>query len=239
MTHSPGATLDFSEFGSTRREKLGRIQLLTAQHLSRSWNSIPHVTHHDLADITSVESRRQEWNQTAASKLTLLPILVKALVASLQAFPRFNASLDGDTLVLKDYVNIGVAVDTGAGLLVPVIRACDYKTVTQIAAEVTVLVESARTKGLPMSALSGGCMTISSLGSIGGIGFTPIINAPEIAILGVSKAEWVPRRDVVVDLGWRLMLPLSLSYDHRAVNGADAARFVRDLASRLNETQLA
>lgn len=228
--------VDFSEFGEVESKPLSRVQKLTAQYMSRNWVMIPHVTHNDEADITGLELQRKARNAAGeATKLTLLPYLIKAVVAALKAFPQFNASLDGSAknLVLKKYFHIGVAVDTRFGLLVPVLRDCDKKSLAQIAAELQSISTQARDKGLGMAQMSGGCFTISSLGSFGGTSFTPIVNAPEVAILGVTRAEDKPRRGANDAIDWRLMLPLSLSYDHRVINGADAARFTAKLADLL------
>lgn len=231
---------DFAEFGAIETKKLSKIQRLVGAFLGRNWVAIPHVTHHDDADITDLETRRAEHNAGGRGKLTTVPLLVKAIAAGLRAFPQFNASLDvaQGALILKDYVHIGVAVDTPGGLLVPVIRDCDRKSAAEIAAELAAVSEKARTRGLSMAEMSGGCMTLSSLGHIGGTSFTPIVNAPEVAILGVTRARPVatPGKDGVVS--WRQMLPLSLSYDHRVINGADAARFVRFIAERLADPAL-
>jgi pyruvate dehydrogenase E2 component (dihydrolipoamide acetyltransferase) len=164
-------------------------------------------------------------------RLSPLAFFAKALVSGLKAFPQFNASLDatGKNLVLKKYFHIGVAIDTPRGLVVGVVRDCDRKSVADVAVAITALSARARGRGLPMSDMEGGCMSISSLGAIGGTGFTPIVNAPEVAILGITKAEWKPRRDAGDAIEWRLKAPLSLSYDHRVINGADAARFLRHL----------
>jgi len=230
--------VDFSEFGEVESKPLSRVQKLTAQYMSRNWVMIPHVTHNDKADITELEASRKSRNQDEpAVKLTLLPYLIKAAVAALQAYPQFNASLDGSGkhLVLKKYFHIGVAVDTRFGLLVPVLRDCDRKSVAEIAAELQAITTKARDKGLSMAEMSGGCFTISSLGSFGGTSFTPIVNAPEVAILGVTRAQEKPRRGADDGIEWRLTLPLSLSYDHRVVNGADAARFTAKLAQLLGD----
>jgi pyruvate dehydrogenase E2 component (dihydrolipoamide acetyltransferase) len=204
--------------------------------MHRNWASIPHVTHHDDADVTDFERRRQEWNQAHPErKRSLLPALVKAVVAALQQHPAFNVSLspDGATLYAKRYFHIGVAVDAPSGLLVPVLRDCDKKSEDQIAEEIARVSEKARGKGLAMTEMSGGCFTISSLGHIGGTGFTPIINAPEVAILGVCRSQqrFVPGAEGRPEL--RQFLPLSLSYDHRVINGAEAARFTRAVAGWL------
>lgn len=229
--------VDFSVFGPVEKTPLSRIQLIGARMMVQNWTSIPHVTHHDEADITELEVLRKDLGvRHAPVKITPLPFLIKAVVASLREFPRFNASLDADgrTLVLKKYFHVGIAVDTPAGLLVAVIRDCDSKSLLTIAQEAAALSAKARSKGLTMAEMSGGCFTISSLGSIGGTGFTPIINAPEVAILGVTSSQWKPSRGADGhSIDWRLMVPLSLSYDHRVINGADAARFTRFLAGQL------
>lgn len=195
---------------------------------------IPHVTHHDEADIESLEALRRQ-HAAQGIKLTALAFLIKAAVAVLRAFPVFNTSLDatGKSLILKHYFHIGFAVDTPKGLLVPVIRDADQKSIEQIAVEITALSEQARTKGLPLDRMSGGCFTLSSLGAIGGTGFTPIINAPEVAVMGVTRAYRKPREQPDGKIEWRTVLPLSLSYDHRVINGADAARFCLTFAEVL------
>jgi len=220
--------VDFAAFGEVEVKPLSRIQGLTAGFLSRNWLTIPHVTHQDDADITALEAWRKD---PANPKLSPLAFFAKALVSGLKAFPQFNASLDatGKNLVLKKYFHIGVAIDTPRGLVVGVVRDCDGKSVAAIASDIAALSEKARGRGLPMSDMEGGCMSISSLGGIGGTGFTPIVNAPEVAILGITKAEWKPRRAADNAIEWRLKAPLSLSYDHRVINGADAARFLRHL----------
>jgi pyruvate dehydrogenase E2 component (dihydrolipoamide acetyltransferase) len=237
---APWPKVDFAEFGGIELRKLSKVQRLVGAFLGRNWVAIPHVTHHDAADITEFEERRRARNEKGGVKITLVPLLMKAMVAALRQFPQFNASLDlaGGNLVIKSYVNIGVAVDTPGGLLVPVVRDCDRKGLDEIAAEVAALSEKARTKGLSMPEMSGGCITLTSLGHIGGTGFTPIINAPEVAILGVTRAAPVARPAADGGVAWRQMLPLSLSYDHRVINGADAARFCRFLAERLADPEL-
>ncbi len=235
--------VDFSVFGPVEKAPLSRFQLVASRILARNWASIPHVTHQDEADITELENLRKELNaRHAPVKITPLPFLIKAVVAALKEFPRFNTSLDADgrNLVWKKYFHIGIAVDTPAGLLVAVIRDCDSKSLVTIAQEAAALSSKARSKGLTMAEMSGGCFTISSLGSIGGTGFSPIINAPEVAILGVTSTQWKPRRggDEGNSIDWRLMVPLSLSYDHRVINGADAARFTRYLADQLQRPSL-
>ena len=223
----PWPEIDYAAFGEIDVKPLPRIQGLTAGYLSRNWLTIPHVTHQDDADITALEALRK----TLDPKPSALAFFAKALAAALKTYPQFNASLDatGKNLVLKKYVHIGIAIDTPRGLVVGVVRDCDQKGSAQIGAEITALSAKARARGLPMSDMEGGCMSISSLGGIGGTGFTPIVNAPEVAILGITRAEWKPRRAADDAIEWRLKAPLSLSYDHRVINGADAARFVRHL----------
>lgn len=225
---------DFSAYGEVEVQPLTRIQQLVGTFLGRNWVMIPHVFHQHEADITAMEAKRKELNSSRTdAKLTPLPFFIKALTAALKTHPQFNASLDGEgNIVLKKYFHIGVAVDTPGGLLVPVIRDCDSKSSYEIASELAAISEKARTKGLSMAEMAGGCMTISSLGHIGGTGFTPIINAPQVAILGITKAVWKP---VVVDgeITQRYCVPLSLSYDHRVINGADAARFCVSLSENL------
>jgi len=232
---APWPTIDFSAFGEVEQRPLSKIQKFVASFLGRNWVAIPHVTHQDEADISALEERRKAHNATGGTKLTAVPLLVKALADGLAAFPQFNASLDpaSGMLTIKKYVHVGVAVDTPGGLLVPVIRDCDRKSATQIAEEIAALSDKAKTKGLSMAEMSGGCITLTSLGHIGGTGFTPIVNAPEVAILGVTRARPVPVPAPDGGIEWRQMLPLSLSYDHRVINGADAARFCRFIAERL------
>ncbi|UZR27747.1 dihydrolipoyllysine-residue acetyltransferase [Methylococcus mesophilus] len=222
--------IDFAQFGPIERQPLSRIQKLSAANLHRTWITVPHVTQHDEADITELEAFRNALKAESAKrgvKLTPLPFIIKAVVAALKAFPRFNASLapNGEELILKSYCHIGFAVDTPDGLVVPVIRDADSKGIWDIAAELAAIGDKARGKKLRTADLQGGTFTVSSLGGIGGTAFTPIINAPEVAILGVSKAQMRP---VFQDGQFvpRLMLPLSLSYDHRVIDGADGVRFV-------------
>jgi len=231
--------IDFTRYGEIERQPLSRIQKISAGHLHRNWVGIPHVTQHDEADITDMEAFRVANAEDAKAqgfKLTPLVFLIKAMVASLKNFPRFNASLDadGETLILKKYFNIGVAVDTPEGLVVPVIRDCERKGIMELAAELAEVSVRARDGKLKPQDIQGGCISISSLGGIGGTGFTPIINAPEVAILGVSRSRMQPVWNGS-DFIPRLMLPLSLSYDHRVIDGAAAARFTRFLASRLED----
>lgn len=227
-TLPPWPSVDFAAFGEVEVQPLPRIQALTAGFLARNWQLIPHVTHHDDADITALEALRRGME---SARPTPLAFFAKALVSGLKAFPQFNASLDatGRHLALKKYFHIGIAIDTPRGLVVGVVRDCDRKSVAQIAGDIGALSEKARARGLPMTDMEGGCMSISSLGAIGGTGFTPIVNAPEVAILGITKAEWKPRRAAGDGIEWRLKAPLSLSYDHRVINGADAARFLRHI----------
>jgi len=227
--------VDFGLFGPVEVRPRSRIQTLVAAAMRRNWLHIPHVTHHDEADITQLEAERVAHNERdSENKLTLLPYLIKAVVAALKANPLLNTSLDASgNLVYKQYFHIGVAVETPNGLLVPVIRDCDRRSLAQIRSELRRLASLARGRGLPMSEMQGGCFTITSLGGIGGTAFTPIINAPEVGILGVSKAAWQARRAPHNGVIWRLMIPLDLSYDHRVVNGADAARFAAAVATAL------
>jgi pyruvate dehydrogenase E2 component (dihydrolipoamide acetyltransferase) len=231
--------IDYSRYGEVERRALTRIQKISAGHLHRNWMGIPHVTQHDHADITDMEAFRLANADEAVAqgfKLTPLVFLIKAMVASLKKFPDFNASLDSDneSLVLKKYFNIGIAVDTPDGLVVPVLRNCERKGIMELAAELAEISARAREKKLKPQDIQGGCISISSLGGIGGTGFTPIINAPEVAILGVSRSGMQPIWDGN-EFKPRLMLPLSLSYDHRVIDGAAAARFTRFLASRLED----
>ncbi|RYF14074.1 MAG: dihydrolipoyllysine-residue acetyltransferase, partial [Comamonadaceae bacterium] len=223
----PWPKVDFAKFGAIERRPLPRIKKISAANLHRNWVMIPHVTNHDDADITELEAFRVQLNkenEKAGIKLTMLAFLVKASVAALKKFPDFNSSLDGDDLVLKSYFHIGFAADTPNGLMVPVIKDADQKGVMQIAQETAELAKKARDGKLSPADMSGATFTISSLGGIGGRYFTPIINAPEVAILGVSKSQTEPVWDGK-QFQPRLMLPLSLSWDHRVVDGASAARF--------------
>ncbi|PMR76599.1 dihydrolipoyllysine-residue acetyltransferase [Billgrantia endophytica] len=235
----PIPEMDFSQFGDVEEKPMGRLLKMGATNLHRSWLNVPHVTQFDEADITELEAFRKSMKAEAeaqGAKLTPLPFLVKACAFALAKFPQFNVSLkgDGETLVWKKYVHIGVAVDTPDGLMVPVVRDADKKSLIEIATTMADLGKKAQTKKLKREEMTGGCFTISSLGSIGGTAFTPIVNAPEVAILGVSKAQMKPIWNGS-DFEPRLMLPLSLSYDHRAINGADAARFTAFLADVLTD----
>jgi len=228
---------DFSRFGDVERRPMSGIRRATAQHLSRAWATIPHVTQHDHADISALERFRKEHSKLAeakGAKLTVTAILVKVVAAALSAFPEFNSSVDmaNEEIVLKSYCNIGVAVDTEHGLLVPVIRDADDRSVVELAVELGELAGKARNRKLSLDDMAGGCFTITNLGGIGGTSFTPIVNSPEVAILGVSRSSAQP---VMVDgkLETRLMMPLSLSYDHRVIDGAAAARFLRWVCTTL------
>ncbi len=233
----PIPEVDFSKFGPVEEVAMTRLMQVGAANLHRSWLNVPHVTQFDNADISEVEAFRVAQKaaaEKAGVKLTILPILLKACAHLLRELPDFNSSLapSGKALIRKGYVHIGFAVDTPDGLLVPVIRDVDRKSLLQLAAEAADLAEKARTKKLSADAMQGACFTISSLGHIGGTGFTPIVNAPEVAILGVSKASMQPVWDGQV-FQPRLLLPLSLSYDHRVINGAAAARFTKRLGEVL------
>ena len=221
--------VDFAKFGTVERKDLSRIKKISGANLHRNWVMIPHVTNNDLADITELEAFRVSTNAESAKaksdvKVTMLAFVIKALVAALKKFPEFNTSLDGDTLVYKKYFNIGFAADTPNGLVVPVLKDADKKGIMQISVEMGELAKKARDGKLGAADMQGGCMSISSLGGIGGTNFTPIVNAPEVAILGLSKGQMTPVWDGKQFVP-RLMLPLSLSYDHRVIDGALAARF--------------
>ena len=231
--------IDFSQFGEIEKVKMSKIHKLTAQNMTRSWLNVPHVTQFDHADITELEAFRKGLKAEAekrGTKVTPLPFMLKACAMALREFPQFNVSLDndGEHLIQKHYVNIGVAVDTPAGLVVPVLRDVDKKSIWELSAEVIEMGAKAKNKKLMPADMQGGCFTISSLGSIGGTAFTPIVNTPEVAILGVSKADMQPRWNGS-EFEPRLMMPLSLSYDHRAINGADAARFTAYLGKVLGD----
>jgi pyruvate dehydrogenase E2 component (dihydrolipoamide acetyltransferase) len=223
----PWPNVDFAKFGTVERKELSRIKKISGANLHRNWVVIPHVTNHDDADITDLEAFRVQLNkenEKSGAKVTMLAFLIKASVAALKKFPEFNASLDGDTLVLKKYFHIGFAADTPNGLVVPVIKDADQKGILQISSEMSALAGKAREGKLSPADMSGGCFSISSLGGIGGRYFTPIINAPEVAILGVCRSTTEPRWDGKA-FQPRLILPLSLSWDHRVIDGAAAARF--------------
>lgn len=231
--------VDFSQFGEIEMVKMNKIKKVTAFNMSRNWLNIPHVTQFDDVDITELENFRKSMKdeaEKAGVKLTPLPFLLKACAAALKAEPSFNVSLhaDGEHIVQKKYIHIGIAVDTPNGLVVPVIRNVDQKGLFELAAEATALAKKARDGKLLPKEMQGGCFTISSLGAIGGTGFTPIVNAPEVGILGVSRADTKPVWDGKAFVP-RLMLPLCLSYDHRAINGGDAGRFLTYLGSLLSD----
>ena len=233
--------VDFSQFGEIDVVPMSRLHKLTAANMHRSWLNVPHVTQYDDADITELEAFRKSLKPQMEKrniKISPLPFLLKAVAAALQENPAFNVSLsnDGESIIQKKYIHIGMAVDTPAGLMVPVIKDVDKKGIWELSEEIMAMAEKARTRKLQASDMQGGCFTISSLGGIGGQGFTPIINTPEVGILGVSKLATKPvyKGDVLMP---RKMLPLSLSYDHRAVNGGDAGRFLTYLVTLLDDVR--
>ncbi len=233
----PWPQIDFAKFGPIERAPLSKIKKISAANLSRNSIIIPHVTNFDEADVTELEKFRVEVNkerQKTGQKLTMLAFMIKASVAALKAHPNFNASLDGEELILKRYFHIGFAADTPNGLVVPVVKDADAKTLTEIAAEAGDLAEQARGGKLKPGDMQGGCFTISSLGGIGGNGFTPIINAPEVAILGAARAKMTPVWDGDA-FQPRLIMPVSLSWDHRVIDGAGAARFLVTLTGLLGD----
>jgi pyruvate dehydrogenase E2 component (dihydrolipoamide acetyltransferase) len=232
---------DFSKFGPVDTQPMSRIQRLSGPHLHRSWLNVPHVTHDDEADITETDAYRKELDTAAKAegyRVTLLAFLLRAVVSGLREFPRFNASLtpEKDALILKRYYHVGVAVDTPDGLVVPVLRDVDRKGVRELSKELGEVSARARDGKLSAAELQGGCFTISSLGGIGGTSFTPVVNAPEVAILGVVRSKTAPVWDGTAFVP-RLMLPLSLSYDHRVIDGALAARFARHLCTVLEDVR--
>jgi pyruvate dehydrogenase E2 component (dihydrolipoamide acetyltransferase) len=236
---APPPDIDFAKFGAIEVLELPRVRRISGRNLHRSWVTIPHVTQFDEADVTDLESFRRSKAQDAEDKrpkLTLLAFLLKAAAVTLKEFPRFNSSLDrsGEALILKKYFHIGVAVDTENGLVVPVIRDVDHKGLLELAEELADVSRRARERKLRPEDLAGGCFSISSLGGIGGTAFTPIVNSPEVAILGVSRTQHKP---VWIDGAFqpRLMLPLSLSYDHRVIDGAEAVRFTTRLRAVLSD----
>jgi pyruvate dehydrogenase E2 component (dihydrolipoamide acetyltransferase) len=235
----PWPSIDFSKFGETERVQRSRIQRISAPNLARNWVMIPHVTHNDEADITDLEAWRKQLNaEQSDAKVTMVSFLIVASVATLKEFPIFNASLDGDELILKRYCNIGFAADTPGGLVVPVIKDADKKGLLEIARELTELSGKARDGKLGPTDMQGASFTISSLGGIGGTSFTPIINAPEVAILGATRSAMKPVWNGQ-EFEPRLVLPLSLSYDHRVIDGAAAARFVVHLVRVLSDLRRA
>jgi pyruvate dehydrogenase E2 component (dihydrolipoamide acetyltransferase) len=230
---------DFTKFGKVERKPMNKIRTKTADHLSYAWNTIPHVTQHDKADITELEKIRKQLNpkaEEAGTKLTVTGILVTIAVAALKKYPQFNTSIDMEKyeIIQKEYFNIGIAVDTENGLIVPVIKNADQKGLLEISIEMNSLAEKARSRKIGLDDLQGACFTITNLGGIGGTSFTPIVNSPEVAILGVSRGSYEP---VYKDKQFvpRLMMPLSLSYDHRIIDGADAARFLRWVCETLEQ----
>lgn len=235
---------DFSKWGAVDRETMTKIRVATAEHMSRAWATIPHVTQHDKADITELESLRKRFApraEAAGGKLTVTSILLKVVAAALKVFPKFNASVDmgGRTVVYKKYYNLGIAVDTERGLLVPVLRGVDRKNIVQLSVELGEISRKAREGKIAPDDLQGGTFTLTNLGAIGGSFFTPIINAPEVAILGVGRAAMESvcgRKDDIC--APRLMMPLSLSYDHRLIDGADGARFLRWIVEAIEEPML-
>ncbi|HET6893919.1 MAG TPA: dihydrolipoyllysine-residue acetyltransferase [Candidatus Baltobacteraceae bacterium] len=238
---APWPSIDFAQFGEIERKPLSRIKKISGPNLHRNWVMIPHVTQNDDADVTDLEDFRKELNAEYAKqgvKVTMLAFLIKASIAALKKFPEFNSSLDGDDLVYKHYYNVGFAADTPGGLVVPVIKNADTKGIAQIAQETSELAAKARDGKLALSDMQGGTFTISSLGSIGGTYFTPIINAPEVAILGACRAAMRPVWDGTQFMP-RLVQPLSLSYDHRVIDGAAAARFTAYLAAVLRDLRRA
>jgi pyruvate dehydrogenase E2 component (dihydrolipoamide acetyltransferase) len=234
----PWPKVDFAKFGPIESRPLARNKKISAANLHRNWVMIPHVTNHDDADVTDLEQFRVQFNkenEKAGVKVSMLAFMIKAAVATLKQFPDFNASLDGDNLILKKYYHIGFAADTPQGLVVPVIRDADKKGVAAIAKEMGDLAGLARDGKLKSDQMQGGTFTISSLGGIGGIYFTPIINAPEVAILGVCRSFWKQVSNDGKTSTWRFMLPLSLSWDHRVIDGAAAARFNAYFASMMGD----
>jgi pyruvate dehydrogenase E2 component (dihydrolipoamide acetyltransferase) len=230
---------DFSKWGKTERVSMRGVRRKTAEHLRQAWNTIPHVTQQDRADITELEQLRARFApraEEAGGKMTVTAIALKVCASALKVFPQFNASIDmgKEEIIYKQYINIGVAVDTDRGLLVPVIRDVDKKNIVELAAEMTQLSKKARDRKLTVEEMEGGTFTITNLGGIGGTGFSPIVNHPEVAILGLSRSrmepEWVNNK-----FEPRLILPLSLSYDHRLIDGADAARFLRWIAEAFEQ----
>ena len=231
---------DFSKFGAIEIVEMTKIRKVTAEHLSYAWTTIPHVTQHDKADITQLEKSRKQYNpevEKAGGKLTITSILLKIIISALKEFPQFNSSIDMDSkeIIYKKYFNIGVAVDTEYGLMVPVIKNVDEKNLIELSVEMGELAKKAREKKISLEDLQGGCFTITNLGGIGGTLFTPVVNSPEVAILGVSRGSYEPIYDEKNEFKPRLILPLSLSYDHRIIDGADAARFLRFIVEALEQ----
>ena len=235
---APPGLIDFlASFGEVESQPLSRIQSFTAKAMSRNWTTIPHVTHFDRIDVTGLEAARKRANANREAKVTPVPYLMKALAGVLQEMPRFNAAFDeaNGAVILRKYVNLGMAIDTPAGLVVGVIKGCDKASIEEISEQSKALSEKARAKGLGMAEMSGGTFTVSSLGALGGDGFTPIINSPEVAILAVSRLTETPRKAADGGIEWRSLLPVGLSYDHRVVNGADAGRFMQALQAQVHK----
>jgi pyruvate dehydrogenase E2 component (dihydrolipoamide acetyltransferase) len=230
---------DFSKYGSIEKKPMSNIRSKAAEHLTYAWSTIPHVTQHDKVDITELEKLRKQLNpkiEKKGGKLTVTSILLKVITSALKVFPQFNSSIDLEKkeVIFKKYFNIGIAVDTEHGLIVPVIKNVDQKNITELSIELNTIAEKARIRKISLEELQGGCFSITNLGGIGGTSFTPIVNSPEVAILGVSRSSYEP---VYIDGKFepRLILPLSLSYDHRIINGADAARFLRWVCEALEQ----
>ena len=239
MALSQRALPDFSKFGDIERKPMSGVRRKTAEHLTYAWNTIPHVTQFDKADITDLEKVRQKYRsevEKLGGNLTVTAVTAKVLATALRKFPQFNASVDPATesIVYKKFVNIGIAVDTDFGLLVPVIRHADQKNLGQLSVEISQMADKAKARKLTLEEMSGGSMSITNLGGIGGTGFTPIVNWPEVAILGISRGVYEPKWNGST-FEPRQMLPLSLSYDHRLIDGADAMRFLRWVADALEE----
>ena len=234
---------DFTRWGKIDRQPMRAVRRKTAEHLTVAWRTIPHVTQHDLADVTALEELRKKYAkqaEAAGGNLTVTAIAVKVVAAALKQFPQFNASIDlaAQEVIYKKYVNIGIAVDTDRGLLVPVVRDADTKNIIQLSVEIAELSEKARSRKLTLEEMQGGCFSVSNLGGIGGTYFTPIVNAPEVAILGISRARMEPvwkEGEKVGEFIPRLMLPLSLSFDHRLIDGADGMRFLRWVVDALEQ----
>jgi pyruvate dehydrogenase E2 component (dihydrolipoamide acetyltransferase) len=232
---------DFSRWGEIDRQPMRAVRRKTAEHLSAAWAAIPHVTQHDLVDVTALEDLRTRYAKKAEAlggNLTVTAVAVKVVASALKVFPQLNSSIDlaADEIVYKKYIHLGIAVDTDRGLLVPVIRDADTKNILQLSVEIAQLSEKARTRKISLEEMQGGTFSISNLGGIGGTAFTPIVNLPEVAILGISRARMEPVYSKETgQFVPRLMLPLSLSYDHRVVDGADGIRFLRWVAEALEQ----
>jgi pyruvate dehydrogenase E2 component (dihydrolipoamide acetyltransferase) len=232
---------DFSRWGEIHRQPMRAVRRKTAEHLAVAWATVPHVTQHEVADITSLEEQRKRFANKAEAlggSLTVTAVAVKVVATALRIFPQLNSSVDvaADEIIYKKYINVGIAVDTDRGLLVPVIRNADTKSILQLSVEIAQLSEKARTRKISLDEMQGGTFSVSNLGGIGGTFFTPIVNLPEVAILGISRARMEPVYSKETgQFAPRLMLPLSLSYDHRVVDGADGIRFLRWVADALEQ----